>query len=121
MTSERECIITFSNPTLGILEKFKQNRAALAIPTPLATYLYIYTHASYDSYINYMEGAKALAKYLAPIYIGNLVYDFVIPDMLASYELMELAKVLQPHTTAPHNINTIQIENAIYEHLTKSR
>ena len=119
MTYERGCIITFSNPTLGILEKFKQDRAALAIPTPLATYLYIYTHASYECYINHMEGAKALAKYLAPIDIDIQIIVSAMPDILCSYELVSLAKVLKPHTTIPLSAN--QIENAIYEHLTKPR
>lgn len=100
-----------------ILERFKQARIAATIPTPLATFLCIYTHAHHECYINYIEGAKALARYLAPIDIQ--IVNSAIPDMLASYELQELAKVLKPHTTIPLSIN--QIENAVYEYLTKSR
>jgi len=72
-----------------------------------------------------MEGARALAIYLAPIDLGmDSLLDMdrvtiIIPDMLVSYELMELAKVIQPHTTIP--LNTNQIENAIYEYLTQPR
>ncbi len=95
------------------------NLKASFVPTPLATYLYIYSYASLECYINYMEGAIALAKYLAPIDIqaGN----FAVPDILASYELMELASILKPHTVDHYLITTPQIENAIYEHLTQSR
>jgi len=100
-----------------ILERFKQSRIADTVPTPLATYLYIYTNCDYEAYLNYMEGAIALAKYLAPIDIQ--IVTAIVPDMLASYELTELARVLKPHITIP--LSTIQIENAIYEYLTKSR
>jgi len=93
------------------IAKYRQSNT----PTLLATFLYIYTHASHESYI----------IYLAPIDLGmDSLLDMdrvtiIIPDMLVSYELMELAKVIQPHTTIP--LNTNQIENAIYEYLTQPR
>lgn len=99
------------------IERFKQNRIAATIPTPLATYLHIYAQATTACYIDYMEGAKILAKYLAPIDIKETTS--VVPDILSSYELHELAKALIPHTTIPCDI--YQIENAIYEYLTKPR
>jgi hypothetical protein len=106
------------NPSsLAIIEKFKQDRIAASTPTSLDTYLYIYNYARIECYISYMAGAKALARYLAPIDIKEI--HATVPDMLVSYELTELAKVLQPHMLTHHN--TIQIENAIYEYLTKSR
>lgn len=96
------------------LTQYRESRT----PTPLATYLYIYNHASYECYINYMEGAKTLAKYLAPIDINYKAVS-ILPDILCSYELIGLTKVLQPHTTIPLAMN--QIENAIYEYLTQPR
>jgi len=109
--------MVLSNQSLAVIEKFKQDRVADTIPTSLATYLYIYSHSFSESYVNYMEGAKALAKYLAPIDIQIVVS--AMPDILCSYELVSLAKVLKPHTTIPLSAN--QIENAIYEYFTKSR
>lgn len=99
------------------LEQFKQSRIAATIPTPLSTFLYIYAHAHHECYINYMEGAKALAKYLAPIAIEET--DIIVPDILSSYDLHQVAVALIPHTTIPLSI--YQIENAIYEHLTQLR
>lgn len=100
----------------ALSEALTQYRESLK-PTPLATYLYIYTHAHHEAYIDYMEGARALAKYLAPIDIEKI--NIEIPDILASYDLQQVAKVLQPHTVIP--LDTYQIENAIYEQLTQSR
>ena len=74
-----------------------------------------------------MEGAKVLAKYLAPIDLGTdnqLDMEqviIIIPDMLVSWELMELANILHPHTVVPYDITINQIENAIYEYLTQPR
>jgi len=95
------------------MERFRQSR----LPTSLATFLYIYNYASHDCYINFMEGAKALAKYLAPIKVVGI--DITIPDILMSYDLQQIAIVLKPHTTIP--LSTNQIENAIYEYLTQPR
>ena len=102
-----------------ILERFKQSHIANTTPTPLACYLYIYNHSFSECYVNYMEGAKILAKYLAPIDIP--IATTTIPNIFVSYELVELARVLLPHTDTPRYINTSQIERAIYEHLTQSR
>ncbi len=106
-----------SNTALATIEKFKQDQVAATIPTSLATYLYIYSHASTICYIDYMEGATALARYLRPIEIP--VVHIIVPDILVSYELQELAKALQPHTTRPLSI--YQIQDSVYEQLTKSR
>lgn len=109
--------MALSNQSLAVIKRFKQDRVADITPTPLATYLYIYNYAQYECYIDYMKGAKALAKYLAPIDIKGI--DIIIPDLLVSYDLQEIAKLLQPHTVIPLKI--YQIENAIYEQLTQSR
>ncbi len=105
-----------SNSALATIERFKQQHVATTIPTSLAVFLYIYTHASYDCYIDHMAGAKALARYLAPIDIP-VVSTIPVPDILVSYELQELAKVLKPHTTIPLSISINQIESAIYANL----
>ena len=89
------------------------------VPTPLATFLYIYTHASYECYVDYMAGAKLLASYLSPIDIRDAPVR--LPDVLASYELTELARALVPYTTIPHTNNLTQIENAIYAYFTQLR
>lgn len=103
--------------TYSSLEQFKRGLIASFVPTPLATFLYIYVHASHECYTDYMAGAKLLVKYLAPINIEKINTE--IPDMLVSYDLQQIAKVLQPYTTIP--LDTYQIENAIYEQLTQSR
>ena len=97
-------------------EAIAQYRESLK-PIPLSTYLYIYNHAQHEAYIDYMAGAKALVEYLTPIAIPKI--NIEIPDILVSYDLQQLAKVLQPHTVIP--LDTYQIENAIYEHLTQLR
>ena len=113
------------NPAaLVLLKKFKQERIAIAadtIPTPLATYMHIYISACNSCYMNYMLGARMLARYLAPIDIpAPTIATSAIPDMLVSYELQEIAKILKQHSVIP--LSTNQIESAIYEYLiTKSR
>ena len=89
----------------------------LRVPTPLASYIYIYQHAEHLCYIEYMDGASALAKYLAPIDI--VPGTTTVPRLLRTYDLWQLAKALQPHTSNPLSLN--QIEDAIYEYLTQSR
>ncbi len=96
----------------ALSEAIAQYRKSLE-PTPLATYLHIYNHSRYESYISYMEGAKALAKYLSPIDIQ--VSNTTVPQILVSYDLVEIARVLEPHTTIPLSLN--QIKSAIYDHL----
>lgn len=65
-------------------------------PTPLATFLLIYTKANDECYVDYMEGAKRLIKYLAPIEIDDYYSDAKIPGLLSGYESYELAKLLTP-------------------------
>lgn len=73
-------------------------------PTPLWIFLYLYEKAPNDCYVGYMGGAKALAKFLAPIAIPQDL-EFRAPNLLYSYETQELAKVLG--TTQDIIIHTI--------------
>ena len=60
--------------------------------TSLKDFLHIYTASSHECYVDYMAGARALHKYLAPVFVpytGNSV-----PQLLMNYELTELAKIL---------------------------
>ena len=110
------------SPAEAAIKVFKDSYRARLTPTPLSTFLHIYTHAETECYINYMEGAKALAKYLAPIEVTTGAWidtSFKMPDLLASYDLYELAKILKPHLTTL--LLPYQIENAIYEQLTQPR
>lgn len=73
-------------------------------PTPLATYLVIYNKSG-EGYTNYMQGAKALATYLAPIDIPDVSnipegrLPKYIPDLINSYALDRLVRVLLPPET----------------------
>ena len=68
--------------------------------TPLRTFLFLYTKANTECYEEYMEGAKALYKYLAPLYFPYIpaIYniDCPVPSLLRGYESLELAKVITP-------------------------
>lgn len=68
-------------------------------PTPLWVFLYIYTQASHECYINYMEGAEKLHKYLAPIAMPThtaVDENYAVPDILRTYEMTKLAELLIP-------------------------
>ncbi|RLB63942.1 MAG: hypothetical protein DRH08_10410, partial [Deltaproteobacteria bacterium] len=80
-------------------------------PTPLATFLYIYSHAQHDCFIDYMEGAKLLAVWLDKLVITKQE-SVQVPAMLRTYELVQLAKIIHPQ-------NTNFAEDAIYCELVK--
>jgi len=83
-------------------------------PTPLSVFIHIYIKAEHECYINYMEGAIALADYLSPIAIP-LMPDIIVhtPRMLCSYELTELAQHL---ATDRYNLAEVRhIERLIAE------
>lgn len=71
-------------------------------PTPLWVYLYIYTRASGICYMNYMEGAKLLYKYLSPIELPIDKFAAIedehcpVPTLLSGYDSWELAKIIDP-------------------------
>ena len=82
-----------SNSTLAA---FKEKLEAAAAPTPLWVYLYIYHKSRGGCYTSYMEGAKALYKFLSPIAIPTC-YDgeeFQLPTYMYGYESDEMATIL---------------------------
>jgi hypothetical protein len=90
------------------LEAFKLSRSAF----PLPAFMSLYLSANRECYIEYMQGAKCLANYLAPLAIP--LSTTTVPDMLRTYELAYLAKALAPYTSIPLTIP--QIEAAIYDY-----
>lgn len=94
---------------LDAIAEFKLARQ----PTSLTTYMHIYQKANHECYIDYMEGAVALAKYLAPIRV--LTAPSNVPSMLRSYELHKLALAILPYTSIP--MTSQDIEDAIYHEL----
>jgi len=74
------------------LEALGNLKASLA-PTPLWVYLYIYTKADRECYLNYMEGAKALARWLGKIEVPADTSDIEIPSLLCNYETQELEAI----------------------------
>jgi hypothetical protein len=81
-------------------------RSEIRTPTPLATFLLIYSRATHDCYINYNEGAKALHEWLSPISypvekhpdIDNPA--FKVPYLLRGYASAELCRVLAGERSA---------------------
>lgn len=65
-------------------------------PFPLAAYLTIYEKASIDCRMDYMEGARVLKEWLGPISFPLLGDDYKVPQLLRTYEFVELAKILAP-------------------------
>ncbi len=82
-------------------------------PTPLWVVLYIYTTATRECYMNYMEGLIELVSYLSPIELPTTTNVKQAPQALCSYETQELAKHLG--TTQDVIINTL-LELYGYEH-----
>ena len=76
------------------LEALGNLKASLA-PTPLWVYLYLYTKADRECYLNYMEGAKALARWLGKIEMPHPILRS-IPKTFYNYETFELAKIVNP-------------------------
>lgn len=67
-------------------------------PTSLDTYLLLLTKAENECYIDYLDGARRLYKYLSPIiidYPSDRKIDRV-PALLTGYYTAELEKILAP-------------------------
>ena len=74
-------------------------------PTPLWVFLYIYNSANSECYINYMDGAEKLVRYLSPIEMPVLpLTSLPLPRIVLGYELTALAQLLSPTLTIS-NIN----------------
>ena len=69
-------------------------------PTPLWVYLEIVNKANTECYINYMQGARDLFNWLAPIDFQLALYPEALdpavktPELLGSYYMNELVKIL---------------------------
>lgn len=86
------------------------------VGTPLRVFLSIYQKAQLECYCNYMEGAKALAKFLHPI-IFPVCLNTKLPKIFRTYEISELAIILDSCTESDMALvldSRRIIENAIY-------
>jgi len=80
-------------------------------PNTLKDFLYIVCFSNRAYYSNNMEGAKALADYLAPISVTSYVGSddkYNVPDYLLSYELQQLAKILDPYISPDITVPELQ-------------
>jgi len=69
--------------------------------SPLSLFLAIYSKASHDCYIDYMQGAKDLHAWLTlqgtvPLDCISALPEFELPRHLITYELNELTKIVAP-------------------------
>jgi hypothetical protein len=72
--------------------------------TPLKTFLYIYSLTSRECYKDYMLGARALYKFLAPIELPDFAAideNYRVPTILQTYEMQEVAKLLATQFLVP--------------------
>ncbi len=106
----------------NLATKFAALRAKqeLSKPMPLRTFLYIYSRARHDCYIEEFLGAKALIKYLGkpelPVkqYPEILNPSFSVPILLGGgYDSQQLACLLAEEGTN-YFTEYRQIRNAIY-------
>jgi putative effector of murein hydrolase len=87
-------------PGCGVIEGFVHVAGCTAIkvapivPTPLAIYLILYRKSRGISYQKYMEGARLLRDWLAPIELPEHIPALPRNSLLPSYETAELATVL---------------------------
>ena len=72
-------------------------------PNPMRRFLHIYNNAWKDCYPNYLEGAKLLHKFLAPVQIPKNIPDYTGTLLTRNYELNELAKVMSGKGYGPMN------------------
>ena len=76
----------------------------------LEHFLHIYSKTTTECYIDYMQGAKALKKFMHPIIFPAIPKDYTAPDILVSYEIQELAKLLSKD---PYSLIEIQARKNI--------
>ena len=102
----------------------------LKAPTPLATFLYIYTLATQDCVIENSLGTRALLVYLGkpslPVekYPEILNPKFSVPTLLRGYNGQELARLIAGDSAEYSSCNEYiaelrKISNAIYFVMTK--
>lgn len=88
-------------------------------PFPLAAFLLLYTKAHEECYIEYMEGARILYKWLGPIDIPPDMWNNKVraPKLLRSYETRELAKILADDLFAANITEQCIIKTLMQEYL----
>ena len=67
-------------------------------PTSLADLLFMYSKAEDLCYVDFMEGAKALVTFMAPIEIPVISSRIRLPELLGGYAASELATIIAPHS-----------------------
>jgi hypothetical protein len=81
--------------------QFKQQREINAKPFPVWALLILYNKGkTQDLYCDYFEGFRLLHKWLGPIQLTSHIEP--IPKLYRSYEMQELAKILN---TSQENLN----------------
>lgn len=68
-------------------------------PTPFSIFLSIYNKAGHDCFINYMEGAKAVYKWLSPIDIPDIPNHLLpknIPGIVCNYTVEKISHLFYP-------------------------
>lgn len=100
--------MTTTVPTLSLAERMaavreKHNTSYLSeatAPTSLEDYVRLYNKAGRLCYIDYMEGAKALYKFLSPICIPDdiIFTQSKAPAMFHGYELIRVAEIVSGQT-----------------------
>ena len=81
-----------------ILEESDSRSSAIESRFPLWAILALYeTSSREDTYIDYMDGFKLLVSWLAPFDIPSNYQIESIPKIIGSYEMNEVANVLQVH------------------------
>lgn len=72
---------------------------SIGVPTPLSTFLLLYSKSQHDCYIEYMEGARALYAFLSPVeypeeYLRAIDENYTVPSLLKGYESSQLATIV---------------------------
>jgi hypothetical protein len=68
-------------------------------PISLEDYIRLYNKAGRWGYVDYMEGAKALHKFLSPIIIPtDIIFTSSTPALCSTYEIRQLASLLSGET-----------------------
>ena len=76
-------------------------RSELDTPTSLATFLLIYSRAEHECYVDYMQGAKDLAEWLAPIEYPDFAFiddRYKVPSLLKGYSSIQIAEIISKST-----------------------
>ena len=103
----------------AVREKHNTSYLSEAVaPTSLEDYVRLYNKAGRLCYIDYMEGAKALYKFLSPICIPQLVPRKMhkMPALFHGYEVQQVAYIVSGET---YGDKYKHIENLILHYTAK--